>query len=86
MKRTWIVLFAVLVVAALALAACGQQAPQTVVVTQVVEKPGGTVVVTQIVEATPAPPQPKEFKSPHPDTLVIATIGDAEKPGPGVGL
>ena len=82
MKRTWIVLFAVLVVAALALAACGQQAPQTVVVTQVVEKPGGTVVVTQVVEATPAPPKPKEFKSPHPDTLVVATIGDAESLDP----
>ena len=78
MKRKLVFLFAVLVVAALALAACGQQAPQTVVVTQVVEKPGGTVVVTQIVEATPAPPQAKEFKSPHPDTLVVATIGDVD--------
>jgi len=77
MKRKLVFLFAVLVVAALALAACGQQAPQTVVVTQVVEKPGGTVVVTQIVEATPEP-QAKEFKSPHPDTLVVATIGDVD--------
>ncbi len=78
MKRKLFVMFAVLIVAAVALAACGQSAPQTVVVTQVVEKPGGTVVVTQVVEVTPAPEGPKEFKSPHPDTLVVATIGDVD--------
>ena len=58
------ILVSLLIVAGLLLAACGQQAPQTVVVTQVVEKNGEQVVVTQVVEVTPTPP-------PEPVTLDI---------------
>ena len=58
------ILVSLLIVAGLLLAACGQQAPQTVVVTQIVEKNGEQVVVTQVVEVTPTPP-------PEPVTLNI---------------
>lgn len=76
MKSKLLIFFSVFL--AITLIACAQQAPQTVVVTQVVEKPGATVVVTQVVEVTPTPEGPKEFTSPHPDTLVVATIGDID--------
>ena len=76
-KSVWL-LAAALAIVVLVLAACGgQEVVKTVVVTQVVEKEGEKVVVTQIVEVTPEP-EKKEFKSSHPDTLVVAGIGDAD--------
>ena len=77
MRRHWW-LFIVVLLALAALAACQpEKVVQTVVVTQVVTEKGTPVVVTQVVEVTPTP-KPVEFKSPHPDTLVVATIGDAD--------
>jgi oligopeptide transport system substrate-binding protein len=63
MKKTVSIVFAMLVIASMVLAACAPEAAppvvQTVVVTQVVEKEGKQVVVTQVVEKevtpTPAP-------------------------------
>ena len=56
MKKFYI-LISLLVLAGMVLAACGgQQAPQTVVVTKIVEQAGEKVVVTQVVEVIPTPP------------------------------
>jgi len=78
MRSKWWLFVLLALVLTMALAACGgEKVVQTVVVTQVVEKEGEKVVVTQVVEVTPTP-APAEFKSPHPDTLVVAGIGDAD--------
>jgi maltose-binding protein MalE len=64
MKKSISILFALLVIASMALASCAQPTPetivQTVVVTEVVEVEGETVVETQIVEVVVTPePEPE---------------------------
>ncbi|RMF48599.1 MAG: peptide ABC transporter substrate-binding protein [Anaerolineae bacterium] len=58
LKKSFALVFAVLMIASLALAACQPkqvEVVKTVVVTEVVEKEGKQVVVTQVVEVTPEP-------------------------------
>ncbi len=64
MKKSISILFALLVIASMALASCAQPTPetivQTVVVTEVVEVEGETVVETQVVEVVVTPePEPE---------------------------
>jgi ABC-type transport system substrate-binding protein len=89
-KKSLFMVFAVLIIASMALSSCAPQTVvQTVVVTQVVEKAGQTVVETKIVEVTPTPePTGGEFTkvSPefkNPDTYtVIWGAGEPESLDP----
>ncbi|MEJ2264292.1 MAG: ABC transporter substrate-binding protein [Anaerolineales bacterium] len=82
-KKRISVVFGILMIASMVLAACAPATPavQTIVVTQVVEKEGQTVVETQIVEVTPTP-APEETEPPpaaispefkNPDTYTVIT-------------
>jgi len=52
-------ILSVLALSALVLSACGQAAPQTVVVTEIVEVAGEPVVQEVVITATPVPAEPK---------------------------
>ncbi len=78
------VLFSVLIVFSMILAACAPAAPKEVIVTQIVA--GEEKVVEKVVEvtSTPAPEQAVEFKSKDPSTLVYTTYGDPENFDPAL--
>jgi len=90
MRNKMMVLFSLLIIASMALAACQpaptpapapQAEPEKIVETIVVEVEGETKVIT----ATPLPTEPPaEFKSKDPTTYVTATFGDPETLDPAL--
>ncbi len=78
MRSKIFVFLSLVIIATMALAACGPTTPQVVekevVKTVVIEKEGETVVVT----ATPEPVEAVEFKSKDPTTFVVATHGEPD--------
>ena len=80
MSKRMSILVSLLVLTAIVLSACGPTAPQTVVVTQLVEGEPQTVVVT----ATPEPEKPVEFVTDDPTTYTYLTFGDIDTMDPNL--
>src|SRR3990172_2972155 len=80
MSKRMSILVSLLALTAIVLSACGPTAPQTVVVTQLVEGEPQTVVVT----ATPEPEKPVEFVTDDPTTYTYLTFGDIDTMDPNL--